>query len=117
MSCRPCTKCTDNNLYITSETTDDSLYYLYSKITKAEDYTLSMNVWTIGGLIAVLYENPDFTGYKGWFIARTMNLTLNSTLNTFFTTRRNYYSMTLQGSMRGSFNDLYNYTIKSNRNV
>lgn len=61
-----------------------------------------------------MYRNLDFTDSQGYFIARSLNMTLDNNLNTFFATKQEAYSMTLQGKIRASFNNLYKYTVHSN---
>lgn len=76
-----------------------------------------VNVWQLGGLQITIYENPDFTGYVDSFMYPSSDIVFNSTFHSFFAQRVNAFSVTLQGQIRTNFNNLYNFTVRSNEKL
>ena len=78
---------------------------------------VSINVFTVGGLRCSIYRNPDFTDYVSSQVTYSLDLTLNPTYNSYFSTEDKLYSFTCQGLIRTEYNGLYNFTVATNKNV
>ena len=59
----------------------------------------------------VIYKNTDFTEYVYDLAITSMNITFDTSLNSFFSTHDGAYSAVVYGKMRADYDDFYNYTI------
>lgn len=71
----------------------------------------------MGLLQATIYDNNDFTNFVYTFAVPRLNLTFDENLHVFFIDRNEKYSMTIQGMIRVDYNNLYQFTIYSNKDV
>ena len=78
---------------------------------------VNIDVLKIGSMRVTLYEHYDFTGYVTDFTVQGFFITFNSSLSPYFKNYAKKYSITLQGSIRSDYNNLYNYTVDSNKQV
>ena len=92
-------------------------YYMLNQMLAAGQYMTTIVVLRLGLISLVIYENSDFTGYVADMSVANLNLTFNSELHPYFTDKDQKYSVTLQGKIRASYNDWYNYTVSSNKDV
>ncbi|CDW86507.1 keratin-associated protein 10- [Stylonychia lemnae] len=131
-SCRPCSNdClnySDNDIapknfnpraqnYSIFIEADNVNYFLTSNLIVSGIYVVSITALRIGQFRMVIYENSDFTGYITDLTVPSINVTFNSQLHPFFANVSQRYSVTLQGKIRSDFNNLFNYTLWSNKDV
>ncbi len=78
---------------------------------------MTIGAWRIGILTVTLYANDDLTDFKYSYPIKSLNLLLDENSHIFFIDHDQSYSLTIQGMIRADYSNLYNFTVRSNKEV
>ncbi len=102
-TCQPCNSSCNNQSFtlVTSQTRDAVYSYYNMQVNQQGLHYTQVNVISQGFLRLLIYNNYDFSGFNSEVLVYNMrNLTFNSSLSSFFATKRQMWSASLVGFIR-----------------